>query len=329
MKALLCRPGTPLLATDHPVPEPPPGEALVRVLLAGICRTDQELVRGYMDFDGVLGHEFVGRVESCPGRPELEGRRVVGEINCPCGACEFCRAGMGNHCPQRTTLGIDGRDGCLAEFTALPAGNLHPVPPELPDTEAVFTEPLAAACRILEQVDPGTRGPALVIGDGKLGILCAWVLSGDGECPVTLLGRHAAKLELAAEGAPGPLRPVRTRDFRAPSPDDRYPLVVEASGTAAGLGTAMAAVRPGGTLVLKSTMAGEEPLNLTPLAVAEVTLVGSRCGPFPAALDSMARNRYPLERLVSARFPIDRGAEAFAEAARPGVLKVLVEPARS
>lgn len=329
MKALLCRPGTPLLAADQPVPRPARGEALIRVLLAGICRTDQELVKGYMDFDGVLGHEFVGRVESCPDRPELDGQRVVGEINCPCGSCGYCRTGMGNHCPDRTVLGIDGRDGCLAEYTVLPADNLHLVPPELPDTEAVFTEPLAAACRILEQVDPGTRGPALVIGDGKLGILSAWVLAGDGECPVTLLGRHAAKLSLAAEGAPAEIRPLRTRDFGAPAPAERYPLVVEASGTATGLVTAMAAVRPRGTLVLKSTMAGGEPLNLTPLAVDEVTLIGSRCGPFAAALASMRRNRYPLERLVSARFPINRGAEAFAEAARPGVLKVLVEPALS
>ncbi len=327
MKALLCRPGTPLLAEDHPEPRPAVGDALVRILLAGICRTDQELVRGYMGFDGVLGHEFVGWVESSPDRPELVGKRVVGEINCPCGACPFCRAGLGNHCPDRTVLGIAGRDGCLAERTALPAANLHPVPPELSDEEAVFTEPLAAACRILEQLNPGTAGPALVVGDGKLGILCAWVLSGDGGCPVTLLGRHPEKLSLAADGAPGRIATAHTTDWYPPSPAQRFPLVVEASGTASGLNTAIAAARPGGTLVLKSTLAAGEPQNLTPLVVDEITLMGSRCGHFPAALASMARHNYPLSRLVGARFPLRRGVEAFTEACRPATLKVLVDPA--
>ncbi len=326
MKALLCRPGSPLLTDDHPEPRPAPGEALIRVLLAGICRTDQELVSGYMGFDGVLGHEFVGRVQSCPGRPELEGQRVVGEINCPCGTCPLCRDGMGNHCPERTVLGIAGRDGCLAQLTTLPAANLHLIPSELSDEEAVFTEPLAAACRILEQVDPGTRGPALVIGDGKLGILCAWVLSGDGECPVTLLGRHRDKLALAEGWAPGPVYTVHTADYRPPAPTERFPLVVEASGTASGMTTAAAATRPGGTLVLKSTLAAGGSPNLTQLVVDEITLVGSRCGPFPAALAAMARHRYPFDRLVSARFPLSRGSEAFAEACRPGRLKVLVDP---
>ena len=325
MKALLCRPGTPLLVDDHPQPVPSPGEALIRVLLAGICRTDQELVAGYMDFDGVLGHEFVGRVESCPEQPELEGQRVVGEINCPCGRCSFCRADLGTHCPHRTVLGIAGRDGCLAERLTLPAANLHPVPQELTDTEAVFTEPLAAACRILEQVDPGTGVPVLVIGDGKLGILCAWVLSCEGECPVTLLGRHRGNLALAAAGAPGELQTLHTDHYRQPAPDERYPLVVEASGSPSGLHTAVQATRPGGILVLKSTLAAGEAQNLTPLVVDEITLVGSRCGPFPAALASMARHRHPLERLVSARFPLHYGVEALAEASRPGTLKVLVE----
>lgn len=326
MKALLCRPGGLRLTDDHPEPRPAPDEALIRVLLAGICRTDQELVAGYMGFDGILGHEFVGRVESCPVRPELEGQRIVGEINCPCGRCPLCRAGMGNHCPERTVLGIAGRDGCLAEITVLPAGNLHLIPPELSDGEAVFTEPLAAACRILEQVGPAAGQPALVVGDGKLGILCAWVLCGDGGCTVTLLGRHRDKLALAADGSPGRIETVHADDYYSPAPTERFPLVVEASGTASGMATAAAATRPGGTLVLKSTLAAGEPQNLTPLVVDEIRLVGSRCGPFPAALASMVRHHYPLDRLVSGRFPLSHGTEAFAEACRPGSLKVLVDP---
>jgi len=302
------------------------GEALVSVLLAGICSTDRELLAGYMGYEGVLGHEFVGRVETCPGRPNLVGRRVVGEINCPCGECALCAAGKGNHCPERTVLGIAGRDGCLAERLVLPTANLHPVPDGLTDVEAVFTEPLAAACRILEQVAPGTRGPALVIGDGKLGILCAWVLAGDGECPVTLLGRHRDKLALAADGAPGPVTVVHDDDWPAPAAADRFPLVVEASGSPSGLDTAAAATRPGGTLVLKSTLAEPGPQDLTFLVVNEIRLLGSRCGPFPAALASMVRHRHPMERLVSGRFPLDRGVEACAKAFRPGSLKVLVEP---
>jgi alcohol dehydrogenase len=326
VKALLCRPGRPLLADDQPEPRPAPGEALIRVLLAGICRTDQELVAGYMGFDGVLGHEFVGRVQSCPGRPQLEGQRVVGEINCPCGACPLCRDGMGNHCPERTVLGIAGRDGCLAELTALPAANLHPVPAELSDEEAVFTEPLAAACRILQQVNPDPDRRALVLGDGKLGILCAWVLAAEGGRTVTLLGRHRDKLALAADWAPGPVQTVHAGDHRPPAPAERFPLVVEASGTASGLTTAAAATRPGGTLVLKSTLASGEPLDLTSLVVDEISLLGSRCGPFPAALAAMARHRFPLDRLVSACFPLSRGSAAFAEACRPGSLKILVDP---
>lgn len=327
MRALLCRPGSPLLTGDHPEPRPAPGEALIRVLLAGICRTDQELVKGYMGFDGVLGHEFVGRVEASPERPELLGQRVVGEINCPCGTCSFCRDRLGNHCPDRTVLGIAGRDGCLAELTVLPAANLHAVPPELSNEEALFTEPLAAACRILEQLSPGPSGPVLVVGDGKLGILCSWVLAADGGCPVTLLGRHQDKLALAAGGVPGCITAVHTDHWRPPAPLERFPLVVEASGTASGLNSALAAARPAGTLVLKSTLAGGEPQNLTPLVVDEISLLGSRCGSFPAALASMARHRYPLDRLISARYPLTRGVEAFIEASRPGSLKVLVDPA--
>jgi threonine dehydrogenase-like Zn-dependent dehydrogenase len=327
MRALLCRPGNPILTADHPEPVPAPDEALITVLLAGICSTDRELLAGYMGFEGVLGHEFVGRVDSCPDRPELVGHRVVGEINCPCGQCPFCAAGMGNHCPNRSVLGIDGRDGCLAEKLVLPAANLHPVPDGISDVEAVFTEPLAAACRILEQVDPGTRGPALVIGDGKLGILSAWILSGDGECPVTLLGRHRDKLSTARDGAPGELVAIHTDDWAPTDPDQRFPLVVEASGSPSGLAMAASATRPGGILVLKSTLAGAESQNLTPLVVDEIRLVGSRCGPFPTALASMARHRYPLERLVSGRYPLDRGVEALARATRPGCIKVLVDPA--
>ena len=299
--------------------EPPallPGTARVRVALAGVCNTDLELVRGYMDFRGVLGHEFVGVVEDGPR--EWIGRRVVGEINFACGRCASCAAGLGRHCPTRSVMGIAGADGAFAELVRVPVSNLHAVPDRVPDARAVFTEPLAAAFEILEQVEvgPGTR--CAVLGDGKLGLLCAQVLARAG-ARVLAVGRHAEKLALlSARG----IETVLASDGR-PAPHD---VVVEATGRADGFRAAVAATRPRGTLVLKSTLAESPRTDLAPIVIHEISVVGSRCGPFEPALRALADERVDVDSLVSHRVPLARADEALARAAEPGALKVLIEP---
>jgi threonine dehydrogenase-like Zn-dependent dehydrogenase len=309
------------LRGDLPTPVPPPGEALVRVTAAGICNTDLELVRGYYPFTGVPGHEFVGVVEAAPGAAPWQGRRVVGEINARCGSCGACAAGRRTHCERRTVLGIVGRNGAFAERLTLPIENLHEVPEEVPDGEAVFTEPLAAALEIQEQVRIGPGDSVLVVGDGKLGNLVAQTLALTG-CALTVIGRHAAKLALLAD-----------RGIRTAGPDAIRPrqadVVVECTGNPEGLDLARAAVRPRGAIVLKSTYAGRTSLDMSRVVVDEITLVGSRCGPFAPALALLAERRVDVAPLVHARFPLADGVAAFAAAARPGVLKVLVETASS
>jgi threonine dehydrogenase-like Zn-dependent dehydrogenase len=299
------------------VPEPAAGFARVRVSLAGVCNTDLELVKGYMGFRGVLGHEFVGRVDAGPR--EWLGRRVVGEINFACGACESCARGLGRHCPARSVMGIQNADGALAEQVLVPVANLHAVPDAVPDARAVFTEPLAAACEILEQVRvaPGMR--CLVLGDGKLGLLCAQVLASAG-ARVLAVGRHPEKLALLAR------RGVDTALATAWSPEP-HDLVVEATGSADGLRSAIAATRARGTLVLKSTLAEPPRVDLAPLVIHEIQLVGSRCGPFAPALRALAEERVEVESLISARVPLARAGEALALASAPGVIKVLVDTA--
>jgi threonine dehydrogenase-like Zn-dependent dehydrogenase len=340
MLALLNTPSGPQLLRV-PVPRPGPGEALVRVRLAGVCATDLEIVKGYMGFHGILGHEFVGVVESL-GSPRRSGearirpgQRVVGEINLPCGTCPTCRRGLENHCPRRTVLGIVGKDGVFAPYVTLPAANLHPVPDAVPDEAAVFTEPLAAALRILEQVEvkPGMR--VAVLGDGRLGLLCAMVLAraaartgestGGPRAPrgasVTLVGRHPEKMRLVA-----PLG-VRTVPARHRGALQRsFDLVVEATGRAEGWDTALALVRPRGIVVLKTTVHDQRPWNPSPLVIDEVTVVGSRCGPFQEALEWLEQGRVDPRALIAARYPLARAPEALREAARPGRLKVLIEP---
>jgi threonine dehydrogenase-like Zn-dependent dehydrogenase len=301
---------------DLPVPEASPGFARVRVGLAGVCNTDLELVKGYMGFRGVLGHEFVGVVDEGPA--EWLGRRVVGEINFACGRCETCAAGLPRHCPQRSVMGIQAADGAFAEFVRVPVANLHAVPDAVPDARAVFVEPLAAACEILEQVrlEPGT--PCLVLGDGKLGLLVAQVLAAAGG-RVRAVGRHPEKLALLAR------RGIETHlasDWR-PAPT---PLVVEATGSADGFRAAVAATRPRGTLVLKSTLAEHPRVDLAPLVIHEIAVVGSRCGPFEPALAALAAGRVEVDGLVSHRVPLARAEDALARAAEPGALKVLIEP---
>lgn len=290
-------------------------EALVRVTCAGICNTDLELVRGYYPFTGVPGHEFVGVVERSPD-PAWVGRRVVGEINVSCGACAACAAGRRTHCERRTVLGIKARDGAFAERLSLPVANLHAVPEAVSDEAAVFTEPLAAALEIQEQVrfEPGMR--VAVIGDGKLGQLVARTLALTG-VELAVVGRHRAKLErLEAAG-------IRTA---AELPERRADVVVECTGNGDGLALALKAVRPRGTVVLKSTYRGDATLNISAVVVDEISLVGSRCGPFAPALALLAGGRVDVAALVDARYPLGDGLEAFAHAARPGVLKVLLSP---
>ncbi|HEY4408959.1 MAG TPA: alcohol dehydrogenase catalytic domain-containing protein [Acidimicrobiia bacterium] len=308
--------GTKLHHLDgHPDPAVGDGEALVRVRLAGICSTDLQILAGYMGFTGVPGHEFLGEVVDGPSG--LAGRRVVGEINYACGRCPTCGRGLGRHCPHRRVMGILGADGAFADYLAVPAVNLHRVPDGVTDEEAVFTEPLAAAFSILEQVDVGPGMTVTVLGDGKLGLLCAQVLAGTGAA-VTLVGKHGANLDLVARQG------IVTHLLPDWSPDGSADCVVEATGSTSGLELAMAAVRPRGTLVLKSTVAGAHSLSLAPLVINEVTVVGSRCGLFPPALDALAARTVSVTPLIDATYPLASGVEALEHAARPGVRKVLL-----
>ncbi|HYG82163.1 MAG TPA: alcohol dehydrogenase catalytic domain-containing protein [Pyrinomonadaceae bacterium] len=298
------------------------GEALVRVSVAGVCNTDLEIARGYAGFEGTLGHEFVGVVERAPGASELEGRRVVGEINAGCGRCQWCRAGDARHCPERTVLGIHGRDGAFAEYLQLPASNLLPVPDEVTDERAVFTEPLAAACAVVERVrfEPETR--VAVVGDGKLGLLCAQALKATTGAGVTLVGRHDAKLDVARSRG---VRALKTEELPA-SFERVFDVAVEASGSPAGLETALRLLRPRGTLVLKSTFHGTTELNAAPIVVDEISIVGSRCGRFRPALELLRRDAVEVAALVQEEFPLAEGVRAMERAAEPGVLKVLLRP---
>jgi threonine dehydrogenase-like Zn-dependent dehydrogenase len=318
MKALWLEDRSLRFETAVAPPSPASGEAVVRVTCAGICNTDLELVRGYYPYTGIPGHEFVGVVDSASDATWV-GQRVVGEINATCGGtCDTCRAGRPTHCESRTVLGIVSRNGAFAERLALPLANLHAVPARVPDEVAVFTEPLAAALEIQQQVSIGPGMRVVVIGDGKLGNLIAQTLVLTG-CELLVIGRNPAKLDLlAARGIP-----TATGDGMA---DRRADLVVECTGNPEGLVLARRAVRPRGTIVLKSTYAGAVSIDLSGVVVDEITLLGSRCGPFAPALDLLARDDVDVRPLIHGRYPLEGGVEAFAHAARPGVLKVLVTP---
>jgi len=301
---------------DTRTPQPPSGEALIRTKLAGICNTDLEIMRGYMGFKGILGHEFVGVVERADHAPAWVGQRVVGEINAYCGECATCRRGDPTQCPYRNTLGIDRRDGTMADYFTLPIKLLYPVPASIPDHWAVFTEPLAAACQIIEQVHLRPTDRVILLGDGKLGLLIAQVLQLTG-CDLLVIGRHAGKLELLAR------RGIKTQLAGAPV-EPGADVVVEATGSAEGFATARSLVRPRGTLVLKSTFHGDVSLNLSMVVVDEITLIGSRCGPFPAALQLLEQRLVEVEPLIHATFSLADGLTAFDKAGAPGVLKVLL-----
>ena len=315
MRALVLGDAGVHLETDRAEPTPGPGEVLVRVLRAGICETDLQLVRGYKGFRGVLGHEFVGVALG----GSFEGQRVVGEINCSCGVCETCRADRPGHCPARTVVGIHDRDGAFADVIALPERNLHVVPDAVETDAAVFAEPLAAAFQIPAQIDVARHARVVVLGDGRLGNLCAQVLSGLAD-QVTVIGKHASKLARLEELG------ISTRLLQERTGSERdADIVVDCTGSDSGLPTALELVRPRGTIVLKTTIAGSQTLALAPVVVDEVTIVGSRCGPFDRALDALANGLVDVLSLVSDRLDLSEGVRAMARAGESGMLKVLLD----
>jgi threonine dehydrogenase-like Zn-dependent dehydrogenase len=301
---------------DTPKPERPEGFALIRLLQAGICNTDLELQRGYYGFSGVPGHEFVGEVVAADSK-ELVGKRVVGEINLGCGVCTWCRRKLGRHCPARSVLGIVRHPGAFREFLTLPERNLHVVPDSIPTEIAVFTEPVAAACEILDQVQIPCGSRVAVLGDGKLGLLVAQVLQGNGY-PVHLFGRHPEKLRIAARAG------VTTEIRGEHLPAAEYQWVVDATGSQAGLHAAISMVQPCGTIILKSTVHGEIPLDTAPVIVNEITLVGSRCGRFEPALELLQLGVIDVASMISDQMPLAKAPAAFDRAAQKGVLKVLL-----
>ena len=315
------------LADDYPDATLRPGEALIRPHLVGICNTDLEITRGYMGFRGVLGHEFVGTVVACEQRGWV-GRRVVGEINAACRSCAACARGDESHCPNRTTLGIDRRDGAMAELVSLPIGCLHQVPERLADEAAVFTEPVAAALEILQQAHVRPTERVAVIGDGKLGILCAQALRLTG-CSVTLIGRHPERWPWLNDLGIETLASDSLEDAPAGGPNresgafNQVDLVVDCTGNPGGLALARSLVRPRGRLVLKSTFAAASGLNLSLLVVDEIQLIGSRCGPFDAALRVLDRGLIVTTPLIVDRYRLGEGLRAFRAAEHR--LKVLLE----
>jgi len=300
--------------TDYPQPVPGRDEALVRVLRAGVCETDLQLMNGYMGFTGVLGHEFVGVAES----GKFTGRRVVGEINCSCWNCATCTAGAPSHCPNRTVLGILNRDGAFADYIAVPQRNLHVVPDGMPTDVAVFTEPVAAAFQIPAQMTIQRYDRIVVLGDGRLGNLCAQVLAHLSK-DVTVVGKHEEKLDLLKTLG---LRTSLLADFPASRDAD---IVVDCTGSPTGLPTALRLVSPRGTVVLKTTVAGEQTLALAPVVIDEVTILGSRCGPFDRALTALDTGEVDVLPMISARYGLDNGVEAIEHARAKPSLKVLID----
>jgi threonine dehydrogenase-like Zn-dependent dehydrogenase len=302
---------------DAAIPAEFPGSALIRVGLAGVCDTDLQIVKGYMGFRGVLGHEFLGTV--IEGPDDSKGRRVVGEINFACADCPMCEVGLGRHCPTRRVMGIQDADGAFAEYVRVPAANLHVVPDSIPDAAAVFCEPLAAAFEILEQIQVEPGRDCLVLGDGKLGLLAAQVLHGAG-ARVRVVGKHPSKLAILERLD---IETVLLDDWR-PHPTS---LVVEATGSREGLAAAVATTAPRGTIVLKSTVADSGSFDFAPLVINEIQVVGSRCGPFEPALAALAAGRVIVEPLIEDRLPLARADAALRRAGAAGALKVLIEAA--
>lgn len=299
-------------------PDPKLGEVLVRINLAGICGTDLEILDGYMEYDGILGHEFVGTVEKAEN-PSLIGKRVVGEINAGCGLCESCEKGMDRHCPNRTVLGILKRDGAFAEFLSLPEKNLHVIPDSITDEQAVFVEPLSAAFEIKEQISLQSQWKVAVVGDGRLAQLIIRVLKLT--CPnITCFGRHKSKLESLINIG------VKIK-IGIEKPDEQsFDLVVEATGSNSGFTDTMKLIKPRGIVILKSTIASRENLDLTPVVVNEITLIGSRCGLFKPAIDALATGMVSVDSMIDSTFPLEKFSEAIEHTKKPETLKVFLKP---
>jgi threonine dehydrogenase-like Zn-dependent dehydrogenase len=297
-------------------PVPGDGDTLLRVRQAGICSTDLEITKGYMGFRGILGHEFVADVVSSPDK-DLVGQRVCGEINVVCGRCDLCLSGLSNHCRSRSVLGILNHDGAFADLVRLPSVNLHVIPKSVDDDNAVFIEPLAAAFQILKQIKLDGRKWVTVLGDGRLGLLVAQVLRNAG-CPVRVIGKHPEKLALCERWQ------IRSRAEADIVPRHDQDVVVDCTGSASGFEMAMAMVRPRGTIVLKSTVAAGKALNLAPLVIDEISVIGSRCGPFREAIRALSEKSIDVVSLIHRRMKIEQGSEAMALAGRPGVLKVIL-----
>jgi len=315
MKALLFD-GQIRFDKSHPVPERMHHEVLIRILQAGICRTDLEIVKGYMDFKGIPGHEFVGIVEESPDEA-LIGKRVVGEINVTCGKCIYCLSGIGTHCENRSVIGIQNRNGVFAEYVTMPVENVHLVPDGISDDQAIFVEPLAAAVGILGLVHIRPQDQIIVLGDGNLGLLCAQVIAQTG-AQVLAVGKHPQKLDILAR-----------RNIRVCLHDElsreKVDVVVECSGSPSGLREALRLVRPRGTVILKSTFAGEPRITLVPVVINEINLVGSRCGPFLPALRLLEDNAVDVVSLISKRFPLEEGDKAFQAARNRNTVKVVLD----
>jgi len=307
----------------QPLPRVPEGFARIRLLAAGICSTDLELQRGYYGFSGTPGHEFVGEVvsvsETNGDESKWIGQRVVGDINLACGKCDWCKRGLGRHCPTRTVLGIVKHPGAFREFLTLPVRNLHRVPASISTEHAVFLEPVAAACEILDQVEIPKGSPVAVLGDGKLGLLVSQVLQAHG-ARVHLYGRHREKMRLVEPAG------VTTEIVPKKLPVAAWPFVVDATGSSQGLQSAISMCVPRGNVIMKSTVHGLVSIDTAPAIVHEITLVGSRCGRFEAALPLLATGKVRVASMISREFPLDQAPKAFAHAAKKGVLKVLLRP---
>ena len=313
MRAVTVADGKLALVRDYSRPVPAAGEVLLRVERGGICDTDLQLIKGYMGFRGVLGLEFVGVAQS----GNFAGRRVAAEINCSCARCDMCMGGLANHCPNRTVLGILGHDGAFADYVAVPERNLHVVPNEVGVDEAAFIEPLAAAFQIPRQVPLDKRTRALVLGDGKLGNLVAQVLRNHG-CQVLVAGKYPEKLRIIERLGVGTELIGQLRRVR------NYSLVVDCTGSPTGITTALEFVRPRGTIVLKTTVAHAAELQLAPIVVDEITLVGSRCGPFPTAIEALRAKKIEVAPLIQDIYRLGDAAQAIDAAGQPGATKVLL-----
>ncbi len=316
MRAAVFRDGKLELVRDYPVPVPAKGEALIKVLQAGVCATDLEIFRGYMNFEGVPGHEFVGQVVRT-SEASLADRRVVGQINCVCGQCDMCSSGLSSHCRERTVLGISGRDGAFAEYLVLPQDNLHVIDDKLTDEQSVFVEPLAAAGQIVKQVSIDKRWKIAVLGDGQLGLLACQVLAKENQS-VVLVGKHRHKLLVADK------KGIQVSLVDEIVVRNDYDLVVDCTGSGTGLNLAVKMVRPRGTIILKTTIARPIECDLSPLVINEVRLIGSRCGTFSDAIESLSSGQIDISGLISRSFPLEKIKEALKFAAEPDSIKVLL-----